>query len=286
MKRIITAALLILTLLTGCELFYPEAESDIYFVSVALSYQGIDDINKLEGTLPDQAAMRGQLKLLTERSGKIFREVAITQDNGIAAETQNLDISLESTDVKSLLIEAIEEIEKIINANDIFIFYYSGHGNTDGSIVFTLDSEMKPEELLSSVKTINSRKLLILDCCYSGNYVEDGSGSSSFTDAYNSIFKSNKAEDDNLWVMAAAQKNQLSWEQGKHGCFTESILRITGYDIANEKPAAKTGETISFLSISSRVPYNISVKLGKGNAELEQYPNYTLTGRDLVLFNL
>lgn len=284
MKKVMTLVLLILVLLTGCELFYPESQGDIYLLSVALSYKGTDLRPYLEGTLPDQKSMREQLELLTGKSGKLFREIAITQDNGITTEISNLAITLEGENVKSLISEAIEKISKVINENDIFIFYYSGHGIDEGLLAFTTKSSMTPDELLTDVNTLDARKLLILDCCYSGNYVNEGSSAASFTEAYKLISGSNSNYDKNLWVMAAALPYQLSWEVGGHGCFTEAFLSVTGYNLEDNIPAAKEGDTISFLTLASSIPYHINAKVGKGNAELEQYPNSTLTDRDLVLF--
>lgn len=284
MKRIIAAILLTLILFTGCEFIYPEAEGDIYLLSVALSYRGSDISPVLNATLPDQKAMRGQLELLSVKSGKYFRETAIIQDNDIRTEG-NLDLSLKGGDVKTLISEAIEKIGSVIAENDILIFYYSGHGYADGALAFSGTSTMAPDELLEEIKTLDCRKLLILDCCYSGNYVKGGS--SSFIEAYRSIFSSNDDYDNNLWVMAAALPYQKSWEeQGGHGFFTEAILKVTGYDLDNEVPAVNTGRTISFLTLTSEVPSNIRARLGKDTGYMEQYPNSTLTGRDLVLFRL
>lgn len=284
MKKLTALLITILILFTGCELFYPEAEGDIYLVTVALSYRGTD-IRILEGTLPDQKAIRSQFETLSIQSGRTFREAAIIQDNGVTTEQKNLSLTLDGSDVKQLITETINQISSTITENDTLIFYYSGHGDQDGSLIFTWENRMSPDELLSTVKPLDCRKLLILDCCYSGHYVEESSTPDNFIDAYKSIFSGNKSTDNNLWVMAAALANQEAWDSGEHGYFTEAILEFTGYDLENETASTSKRETISFLSLSNSIKYHLKSKLSTGTGYMEQYPISTLTGRDLVLFS-
>lgn len=62
---------------------------------------------------------------------------------------------------------------------DISLFYYSGHGNSNGSLVGCnngiIGESISPAELRSAMDGIPGRKVLIIDACYSGAFVPDNS---------------------------------------------------------------------------------------------------------------
>ena len=59
--------------------------------------------------------------------------------------------------------------------NDVSLFYYSGHGYEDGSLVGTDAEGLTPESLRNALDGIPGRKVVIVDACYSGQLItEDG----------------------------------------------------------------------------------------------------------------
>ena len=305
MKRL----LLILTLVcllftfTSCELFYGETKRDIYLLSVGLSYDGIDNVRKLKGTLPDQKGIREELKVLTEKDGSTFHEIALIEDKKTITYETNMSFTLPSTDEKEMktnIVSAITYMSEKVKENDIFIFYYAGHGNKKGELIFyatsgatdnslTVNEEWQftPTQLLSLISNnIKGNKLLILDSCYSGNFIEDEVKESSFASAYRDIIKSYEKRSENLWIMAAAQKYQKSWEENKHGLFTAALLNSLGYDTTTNTPSSAYSGVVSFLELSKDILIKLGWHLDYGIYDLTQYPLYTSTHKDLVLFDL
>ncbi len=57
---------------------------------------------------------------------------------------------------------------------DISLFYYSGHGNEDGSLVGSDGkSTLLPTRLRAALDTIPGRKVIVVDACYSGQLIAD-----------------------------------------------------------------------------------------------------------------
>lgn len=291
-KLLLILSTLLLLLLSSCELFYPTVDKDIYLVTVALSYRGTDiglanPKNILTGTLPDQKALRSQLKLLSEKAGYDFKEIAIIQDNGRVTVEGSFNDTFDNRNTKADLIKAFSIIRKNITEDDIFIFYYSGHGYpSDGTMAFTYSSQMLPLELISEVSTISGKKLIIMDSCYSGNYVQDEEFvNSSLKDAFSSILSSNKYMDEDIWVMAASQRIQRAWDSGEHGFFTKALLTLLGYDVETETAKNNTSGVISYLTLARKIPSLMETTPGYEDYEMVQYPLYTSTTRDLILFD-
>ena len=327
MKRLLLILTLVCLLftLTSCELFYGETKRDIYLLSVGLSYDIEDDknsqqntspnqneenlLNPLAGTLPDQKGIREELKVLTEKDGSTFHEIALIEDNKTITFETNMSFTLPSSDEKEMkknIVSAITYMSEKVKENDIFIFYYAGHGNKNGALLFyvtknkntnegtrSISSTIKeewqfpPNQLISLISNnIKGNKLLILDSCYSGNFIEDEVKESSFASAYRDIMKSYEKRSKNLWIMAAAQKYQKSWEENKHGLFTAALLNSLGYDTTTNTPSSAYTGVVSFLELSKDILIKLGGHLDYGNYIFTQYPLYTSTHKDLVLFDL
>ena len=57
--------------------------------------------------------------------------------------------------------------------NDVSLFYYSGHGWEDGSLMGTDAEGIAPGSLRSALDGIPGRKVIIVDACYSGKLIEE-----------------------------------------------------------------------------------------------------------------
>ncbi len=134
---------------------------------------------------------------------------------------------------------------------DLFLFYYSGHGiDLTGDLVFSnygdgvTNDTIPPEDLLQAIAQIPARvRLVILDSCYSGNFIEESPAISPYPADYskgNELFSFpfsfklfsyvasaySIGSSGDIVVMSAAGSDELSWEDGilKHGIFTAALL--------------------------------------------------------------
>ena len=129
---------------------------------------------------------------------------------------------------------------------DISLFYYSGHGHTDGSLVGTGNTLLTVYSLRAALQAIPGTKIVILDCCYSGRAIgrsvsDEPLNPADFNSAVISAFASVSRSADNLAdegfiVLTACRGDQQSvtvtdWMQGLYfGAFTYSLCYGSGYD--------------------------------------------------------
>lgn len=130
---------------------------------------------------------------------------------------------------------------------DVSLFYYSGHGSPDGSLVGTDGYGVQVNTLRKTLDAIPGMKIVIVDACHSGNMIGKSTGSarpSSFTSAFISGFSSYRkgAEDlatNGYVVMTACSKDQTSQSlyDGtiNFGAFTYGVTYGSGYDEWNQK---------------------------------------------------
>ncbi len=92
------------------------------------------------------------------------------------------------------MISAIQSTFAGATANDVSLFYYSGHGanaaetpNYHGSLVGVRGTFMSITRLKSELDKIPGRKVVILDSCHSGNMIGKSSSNNVSPSAFNSL---------------------------------------------------------------------------------------------------
>ncbi len=198
---------------------------------VALDYAHDNEI-KLDGTIRDAKEFKQALAELNPNIPdssfvEMYQEGPAPDKNSPKYPTPN-----------NVLTEIGKQLEDL-NENDLFIFYYAGHGvDYVGDLALATSNEDDLYEPLS-VKTLlekfsNIKKghaVLILDSCYSGQYVPSYD---FFDDYYN----------PNLLVIAASSPDKKSYEgdfpisgdpNHRHGFFTYSFLEALGWDHSGGK---------------------------------------------------
>ncbi len=169
------------------------------------------------------------------------------------------------------VISMIKSLE--LDKDDLFVFYYAGHGYYSGSEMYLLTGDTQTSDnmcttitstkLLSTIKDLPCRSVVILDSCYSG-VADPGNSPSSETFVYsikNMLNeKINIDSEIKLSVMCASKWNEKSWEgynirteEGEleeHGQFSGRLLSILGWIHSNQKTTVVNqgtdNETIAF----------------------------------------
>lgn len=240
---------IVIFLFLSCELFYKDTTSygDVYVVSVGLDYKNnpISNINVLNGTLNDAYEQQKAWKLVAEQANRTFHGYLLTQEGPSRTQPTFEDPSYPSwTNIQATL----NSIKNAASENDLIIFTYSGHGlDKKGDLILAhtettgtpdiQDILLAPEVLLEKMASLPGRKLVIIDSCYSGLFVQEGESSLS-THYYKRIdqwfakyFDDMKYAPPTMMVLTAAAAHD-SYEtnaEHSHGIFTKTLLNGLGW---------------------------------------------------------
>ena len=298
MRRIIIALSL---------LFLISCSSDIgntrtFAIAVALDYREEgSNANALGNPPNDASSFIDQVELLSP-SGHFEKHLFLHADGKKTVNGREEEWSEES------IISTIQSLDP--SPDDLILFFYSGHGDGNGSLVLSNrkdDKELlEPDELLSALSSVSGKKCVFLDSCYSGCFVEDlgiladgeifgdngylseDSFLSSVIPALSLAFTAGWSGNGDIWVMSAATDSQLSYDSGtdglpnqkKYGAFTYYLLSALGYDMESDAPGTSNDRpAITFLGL-----YDDMKEMMPESLWDMQTPQITLTPLDLVLF--
>lgn len=150
------------------------------------------------------------------------------------------DITTKMNQTASQMLNSVNSVFGDADENDISLFYYSGHGTSSGELCGIGSSYVTISQLKASLDAIPGKKIILLDCCYSGKYIGRSLGSeSAFNNAVISAFsvkaRSNLAT-NNYIVLTACSQTETSYEFSDpatgngYGFFTCGIAQGSGYD--------------------------------------------------------
>ncbi|HZH85896.1 MAG TPA: caspase family protein [Brumimicrobium sp.] len=220
---------------------------------------------------------------------------------GVTLFNKIYNYSLEDNQATKAEIQTIfKELIKNIGPEDVFVFYYAGHGamsvTTDPSLAefyimthnvtnFYGEEILKEEgisatELLEFSRKISAQKqLFILDACHSGGALNvlATRGADNREKAIAQL-----ARNTGTFFLTASQDFQYANESGdlKHGLFTYALLEIIGGDVALNKTGKGNKVTVNEMKtyVEERVP-ELSEKY-HGSA---QYPTSYSFGQDFPI---
>ncbi|MGH0053742.1 MAG: caspase family protein, partial [Sphaerochaetaceae bacterium] len=251
MKHLLTLIPL-LFLFLGCELLLPvPEEGKTYHLAVALNYEDTN-VSNLHGTLHDARELEKAFEALFW--GKEHSSTIMLQDGSD-------DLSDPLYPTKNHVLENIASFCGAMEAQDILIISYSGHGWKDGSWVLApprndgeiLDTNdqafpdclLSVEELYEALLPCKGSVLLLIDSCYAGNFVLEGETSFSLIEesaylheVYNQYFTEGSYT-PSVFVLAATTEDYTAKEplylgEPIHGYFTQAILDGLGWDEENQ----------------------------------------------------
>ncbi|HOE85051.1 MAG TPA: caspase family protein [Sphaerochaeta sp.] len=305
MKRLLISSLLLVTLLCSCELF-PCDEGRIVHMGIGLSYHGLD-VQVLPATINDAVELSlAFFELFEDRafSSELLVQRGVLDDQGLWAYEGG---SSPSVPTKKRILERLEHWITSLDATDLLIISYSGHGLEDGSLVLapgdgvtifssegTVDISLllAVDELFSLLSQSRAAVFLILDSCYSGNFVRDGDSSISvvegreiFEDAYRCYF-SDASYGRTVFVLSATSRDHTSSEpiagSHTHGYFTAALLEGLGWEcavqcLALRRPFISSDWLYTYILSHQRIPTSSKFSLWY------QHPHVSGGPLDLVL---
>jgi hypothetical protein len=300
-----------LLLLSGCEYLSTEpTKGKVHYVVVALDYENASNINSLEGPLNDGQEFAAALDSLITSAGRIEGSKFLMVQEGPSHTNETISDSLYPS--VDHVTSTIENLVSLTSEDDLTIFFYSGHGEADtGKLILgtttgtnTEDDRMSPETLLSLMNTLEGKKLLLIDNCYSGNYVEESSSSLSGVysdyDYYAKYFSDDTYELSDLYVLSASSNNSESWEAyfiedgHQHGYFTYVLLEGLGWPHSHSSDLSTVeleeippASSKSKLSVDDLYTYVLDNQTISSSTLIypHQHPMTNGGAMDLVLFN-
>ena len=314
--------LLVSALSCSCELAQDAPrQGTMYLVSIGLNYHGTN-VNYLNGTLNDEREIRKAFETVCQLSARPFLGYSFVQEGGplLAEESYRPLYAYDSVEDPSLptrdhILNKLSTLSGVLKPEDLTICYYSGHGYDDGSLVVapanplgaifkedgTVDNEclLSVETLLSSLQTLPGAKLLILDSCYCGSFVQECETSISLIekdayldDAFGTFFAPGK-NPPSVFVLAATTKDNTSKEpKGSthpHGYFTQALLQGLGWKEETGKlettvPPAGHNRRVSADNLYAYIHSHQQIPTEGTSTYQYQHPVVTGGSRDLVLF--
>lgn len=109
-----------------------------------------------------------------------------------------------------VLARAINNFKEMLEEEDTFIFYFSGHGSNK-KLIFS-DGMVELQSVIDYVEKLPTKnKIVILDCCYSGDFVTSGAREMQFEESVADF------AGHGIAVMASSAANEVS-RLGPDGC--------------------------------------------------------------------
>jgi len=178
----------------------------------------------------------------------------------------NITLLVNKNATKQNILKAIAAQFSRASANDIVLFYFSGHGNPGVLCpydqAYSKSTALWYDEIKNGMNTsAANRKICFLDACFSGSIVDKNMGKKSFDAEFVSMqqqlarFSDVKQADkgsstSKIFVYASSRKNQTSAEsdQLKEGVFTYYLLKgLKGEADGNHNSVITAGELLGYL---------------------------------------
>lgn len=255
------------------------ATSELYVFSVGINEYKNSTYN-LNYAQPDAAAFTDKI---VERSKRMFKDVHVYELYNDKA-------------IKESIVSTFKEITTSADPQDVFVFYYAGHGSIDSEDpnaeyyfvphdVTKLygDTQLLDEKGISSTELKNllsdvkcQKQLILLDACHSGGAVKSFLTRSAASEE-KAIFQLARSAGVVLIAASGTQQFATEFEVLKHGVFTYALLEgLDGKGNAGTDDRITVNELKAYME--DRVP-ELSLKYG-GKA---QYPTGFSNGQDFPI---
>lgn len=254
MKRyyliLISILVLVLVSITSCDVLNVSHDGQrVVILSVGLDYKNTT-VTPLKGTINDAKEMGMALKSLYDDRG-IDCELIYMLQEGIAS-----DINSSFYPSARNILKQIKELE--LDSDDLFVFYYAGHGESgsggsmflacgkevvySGSSTVTYNyTELLMRDLQNQIMTLPCRSVVILDSCHSGMMDSlNEPNPNSWIDSLSLIFEPSWYNEGKISVLASAAARNTAedsveiWFDEKnserHGDFTNLLLNNLGWN--------------------------------------------------------
>jgi WD40 repeat protein len=247
--------------------------SDCYLLSVG--------INKYENENLDLTYARSDAQafssFLNSKGGKLFNKV-------------HLWLLLDKDATRARILSAIDEIGKMMKKEDVFIFFYAGHGSSENNIFYFITSEttgLYQQDKLKSALSVSElqekfkilpalKQVVFIDACQSGSSVE----ALAMRGATEEKALAQLSRSSGVHVMASSDSEQQSAEIKSlgHGVFTYVLLEA----LNGKADGAPADSKITVYEIKSYIDDQVP-EISYSLIRHRQFPSTFSIGHDFPL---
>lgn len=86
--------------------------------------------------------------------------------------TGNISLLLEGFTTYENIISSLEQYKRTLTEESLFMFYFAGHGDAEKGLTLRW-GHLSPQELYAHLDNIRGRKIVIIDACHAGKFLEE-----------------------------------------------------------------------------------------------------------------
>jgi len=247
--------------------------SDCYLLSIGINKYQNENLT-LTYARPDAQAFAD---FIDKNAGKLFNKIrSFTLFDGNAT--------------KNKILSTIDEISSSMRKEDVFIFFYAGHGSTDNGIFYFITSEvtglyqedklksaLRVDELQEKFKQLPALKQVVfMDACHSGSSVQ----TLAMRGASEEKALAQLSRSSGVHVMASSESEQQSAEITSlgHGVFTYVLLEA----LNGKADGAPADSKITVYEIKSYIDDQVP-EVSFNLIRHKQFPSTFSMGHDFPL---
>lgn len=214
MKKVLLFTFLVLVLVTSCSNFEVQKAGKVYIVCVGLDYAIPENADDLYTCPKDAYDMAKALSSSYEKKGIDCDFQLLISCNPPTSKSSSVPSYLTTITnnpalSKSDILTALNSITP--NAEDLIVFYFSGHGDVVGGNSYFYDMSLEHLNVEDILRVLEGKKCncaVIVDVCHSGaSYEEDSKN--IFSQAVKSLFE--KQEFSHIAYLASSKQDESSY---------------------------------------------------------------------------
>ena len=247
--------------------------SDCYLLSIGINKYQNENLN-LTYARPDAQAFAD---FIGRKAGKLFNKIySFTLFDGDAT--------------KDKILSTLDEITRLMKKEDVFIFFYAGHGSTDNGLFYFITSEitglyqedklktaLRVDELQERFKQLPALKQVVfMDACHSGSSIRE----LAMRGASEEKALAQLSRSSGVHVMASSNSEQESAEIKSlgHGVFTYVLLEA----LTGKADGSPSDSKITVYEIKSYIDDQVP-EVSYSLIRHKQFPSTFSMGQDFPL---
>lgn len=167
----------------------------------------------------------------TDDDARLFYEHLKSNEGGALPES-HIRLLVDRSATRQNILQAMRKLSAMADANDVFVFYFSGHGIKGSFLPYDFDgfrNVLQHEEILQTLENSRAKqKLCIVDACFSGALESDFyTAKGSYDDETDCFYSAFENTANGTALLLSSNPGEMSMEDRRlrHGVFTYFVLK-------------------------------------------------------------